>query len=885
MTYEDLFRELIGTREAPHSWQTALSASDECVNRLIRVPTGFGKTLGVFSSWLWRRVVRGEDQWPRRLVWCLPMRVLVEQTLAEVRGGLDRLGLLWDESGDHHGRVGVHALMGGANSGDWHLYPEHYSVLVGTQDMLLSRALNRGYGAARARWPIDFGLLNADALWVMDEVQLMDVGLATSGQLQAFRNEDAREGRSRRPCFTWWMSATLQRSWLEKSPETAPFSSALPDLSIPAEARHGHLWDDVHKSLVIEKVRPAESARLALDAHVAAGRGERGPTLVVLNRVDDAVAVHDALRKDKNIGGTDLRLVHSRFRAHERASWRESFLNRGASGPGVDRIIVSTQVIEAGVDLSSGVLVTAIAPFPSLVQRFGRAARWGGRSEIIVVDGEPANDKDAAPYAKDEIDAAREALEQLTDVSPAQLEAFEARAGDLIERLYPYEPAYFLIRREVEELFDITPDLSGADIDISRFIRSGEERDLQVFWEDLSAGEQPDRRLRAAREALCAVPFLRAREWLCGKETAGSKAPRLSKGMRAWVWDWLDGEWRVAQRRDLYPGQTVLVDARCGGYDAVSGWSPLAKQEVTVVPRPAVEREDLADSCQDSEALSEYGWQTIATHGLNVGVLAESIAKVVDPDRAPILGIAGRWHDGGKAHQVFQASIEGSDRPARRDLAKAPKSAWLSLPRLYPDPKHGRRAGFRHELASTLMLFSVLQRHDPDHPGLLGPWRELLAAAGLPIEACRRDSHEATEIEREILSLTADDFDLVAYLVCSHHGKTRVAWHATPSDQDAADDRLRIRGIRDGETLPGVALCTRSGVAQELPAIELRLAAGELGLNPWTGRGWTARVLSLLDRHGPFTLAWLESILRAADCRASREITSDPLLVESQVSA
>jgi len=48
--------------------------------------------------------------------------------------------------------------------------------------MLLSRALNRGYGIGRARWPLEFGLLSHDTLWVMDEVQLMDV-LSTGLQI------------------------------------------------------------------------------------------------------------------------------------------------------------------------------------------------------------------------------------------------------------------------------------------------------------------------------------------------------------------------------------------------------------------------------------------------------------------------------------------------------------------------------------------------------------------------------------------------------------------------------------------------------------------------------------------------------------------------------
>jgi len=76
--------------------------------------------------------------------------------------------------------------------------------------MLLSRALNRGYGMGRARWPMHFGLLNNDSLWVFDEVQLMGAGLPTTAQLTAFR---ARLG-SGSPTHSWWMSATSKPDWL-----------------------------------------------------------------------------------------------------------------------------------------------------------------------------------------------------------------------------------------------------------------------------------------------------------------------------------------------------------------------------------------------------------------------------------------------------------------------------------------------------------------------------------------------------------------------------------------------------------------------------------------------------------------------------------------------
>jgi CRISPR-associated endonuclease/helicase Cas3 len=91
--------------------------------------------------------------------------------------------------------------MGGQDADEWDLHPECPAILIGTQDMLLSRALNHGYGMSRYRWPMHFGLLNNDALWVSDETQLMGVGVETSAQLDGFRHlvQWANAGS----CSTW----------------------------------------------------------------------------------------------------------------------------------------------------------------------------------------------------------------------------------------------------------------------------------------------------------------------------------------------------------------------------------------------------------------------------------------------------------------------------------------------------------------------------------------------------------------------------------------------------------------------------------------------------------------------------------------------------------
>ncbi len=66
--------------------------------------------------------------------------------------------------------------MGGVDAEGWFAKAKRPAVSVGTQDMLLSRALMGGYASSRAVWPMGFALLQEDAQRVFDEVQLMGVG-------------------------------------------------------------------------------------------------------------------------------------------------------------------------------------------------------------------------------------------------------------------------------------------------------------------------------------------------------------------------------------------------------------------------------------------------------------------------------------------------------------------------------------------------------------------------------------------------------------------------------------------------------------------------------------------------------------------------------------
>ena len=135
----DFFRT--ATDNCPYPYQERL-ATHPLISRAMRVPTGAGKTAAVVLSWLYR-VAEGHPDAPRRMVYCLPMRVLVEQTVEQACKWIAALKL----------SVGVATLMGGEVEEEWEIYPERPYIIVGTQDMLFSRALNRGYAMSRYRWP------------------------------------------------------------------------------------------------------------------------------------------------------------------------------------------------------------------------------------------------------------------------------------------------------------------------------------------------------------------------------------------------------------------------------------------------------------------------------------------------------------------------------------------------------------------------------------------------------------------------------------------------------------------------------------------------------------------------------------------------------------
>ena len=84
-SFARLFVQATGGHQ-PYPYQQRLALADE-LPALLDIPTGLGKTAAVVLARLFCRRFYPDESirqtTPRRLVYCLPMRVLVEQTYGE----------------------------------------------------------------------------------------------------------------------------------------------------------------------------------------------------------------------------------------------------------------------------------------------------------------------------------------------------------------------------------------------------------------------------------------------------------------------------------------------------------------------------------------------------------------------------------------------------------------------------------------------------------------------------------------------------------------------------------------------------------------------------------------------------------------------------------
>lgn len=415
--FADDFNQLTGHR--PFPWQAALyerfRAGPGSIPRLCNLPTGVGKT-SVIACWLLAR--RAQPQLPRRLVYVVNRRTVVDQTTAEVERYLQRWNARFKDT------FAISTLRGQfADNREWSADPTRPAVICGTVDMIGSRLLFSGYGIGRNLRPHHAGLLGQDTLIVHDEAHLEP---AFEKLLDDIALEQTR-GRfpDLRPLRVMSLTATSREhdGTADVFQLTQSERAARPD----SGDLLGELGRRLHAAKRLQLHQVAEekgdlAERIADLARQYDGRG--CAVLIYVRELRTLEGVVEKLPRDRTVQLTGTLRGLERDRLVEKPVFRRFLPDAATDQDAAARdtvYLVSTSAGEVGVNLSADHLVCDLVPFDAMAQRLGRVNRFGRRDETEVHVVHPG-----AFDAKDKYDTAREKTLQLLrrldgDASPAAL--------------------------------------------------------------------------------------------------------------------------------------------------------------------------------------------------------------------------------------------------------------------------------------------------------------------------------------------------------------------------------------------------------------------------------------------------------------------------------
>lgn len=313
------------------------------------------------------------------------------------------------------------------------------AIIAATPDMYGSRALFRGYGSTKAARPRETALLAMDTVMVLDEAHMNRQLLHTTQRIAELQKREADLG-----------VPTLQVVETTATPSTEDSGSTTLGVDIEAldKPNDEKLRDRVysHKELMlrpIDKWDGKPGNRVVVDAavdaikkflaHREASEGsEKAHTIgCIVNHVRTAIAIKEALAKNKALGKDEVQLLVGRKRPYDLENLQKDHPNLFSTrGDESVKVVVATQTLEVGIDVDFADLVTELAPASSLAQRFGRVNRLGCRKDSKVVVIEPASGdlvkKDAPPYKAVDLSNAYGWLEALNgaenpSVNPAAM--------------------------------------------------------------------------------------------------------------------------------------------------------------------------------------------------------------------------------------------------------------------------------------------------------------------------------------------------------------------------------------------------------------------------------------------------------------------------------
>lgn len=362
IAYRQFYKDILGFE--PYTFQQKVAKLLlEGKNVILSVPTGAGKTWASIMPFLYATYL-GKKDFPQKLIYSLPLRTLANSIYTDVNEVLSRNQLL--------GKECLPSIQTGEYSNDPYFEND---IIFSTIDQTLSNFLCFPLALSHSQANINAGAIIGSYL-IFDEFHLLDSKLSmktTIGMLRLLNNL----------CRVCIMTATLTDEFINFLKDKLADFEVVSMKDFP---------EDVNQ---IKSLMPATDKTVKKSIHICDGslnaqqilEKHKNKTIVICNRVETAQCLFLELKAHKS-GRTKLLCIHSRLfdkdRKRKEAEIKEWF---GKGSICRDVILISTQVIEAGMDISSDVMFTEISPINSFLQRAGRCARFANEyGDVYVCD-------------------------------------------------------------------------------------------------------------------------------------------------------------------------------------------------------------------------------------------------------------------------------------------------------------------------------------------------------------------------------------------------------------------------------------------------------------------------------------------------------------------
>ena len=824
------FRDIVG--HDPYPWQRALYAAllgGESPG-VICLPTGLGKTACVLLLLLAR--VRNRSL-PTRIVYVVDRRAIVDQTAEAVRGWTARIAALpalaraFDACAAFPAErpVGLGVLRGGlADDGAWRADPARPTVVVGTVDMVGSRLLFAGYGDGRSRRAMHAGLLGHDAVVVLDEAHLAPAMAALLDAVAGLAG-----GRHFR---------TLKLSATGHPARATVQGLGAADRGSAAVRRRLY----ARKCVRIEQAA-TRTERIARLCHAACAH-RRGAIAVYVERVADARRIAERLAGALGPGGAArVALLTGTLRGRERAALAEGAVwgrfrpERGRGGDAAAVYLVMTAAGEVGVDLDADHAVMDLATLDSMMQRIGRVNRAGAGAAVVTVvctQSEARAESRAPTTARGRRDAARRAtlgvLRALPDVSPATLDALDAatlarctvtgvrpaRLDAAVLEAYaatsaemPLPPVAVYLRGVAEGREAPETFLAWRwDVEALAALGAGAARAALAFH-----------RPRPRELARVPTPFARTLIERALARVDGSRLALVVAGARGEVFA---GRIDDAAALPALGFATVVLPPGAGGLAASGVPDPEAAGEVADVADDAARLryvEGPGDDATDPGSLPRWVPRAMTLR-----------IPLAPPDGERCLVYARRRPGAGRPGESGPGWLGASTETVDAHCARVAQAARrigeaLALPAPLVDALAA--AGAWHDRGKARAAW---QRAAGVPPGAAPPIAKTTRATFRPewLGGYRHEFGSLADAERA-LGPEVPDRALILHLIAAHHGWARPSFpHRAQWDPDDSARANEARAVRAAQ-----------------------------------------RFAALQARYGPWRLAWLESLAKAADAHAS----------------